>query len=671
MTPLIQQMVASYPQLVHAQDSKHRSALDLASAANKLAMKSAFLWHGRYRITETRPDHISATCYVYRALDEAEKDDAGNPPRVCLKFMRFKAHYQRELVAREMNLDADFVVAVIHHYPPIGQLSQWPEDAFQMKPQDAAGTTPEPGSAVLEEQTNLTKSTAEKMFMIVMPLADRNMFVSLKQERYAGRNMEEVRHVFAQLVRCVEHLHSNGLLHGDVKPLNIVRMGTRWKLIDLDATCRIGKDNVGFKSSSAYVPPETFQIIEHGSRGKRAVLKSCANQEKFRDQCEVGLLLADSSFDIWSLGCILYQLCHPDVLPLFQEAGQDDNISEELDDGAALSKLALWTEETKTAKVSHIKDRLARNLISQLLSKDPSKRPPLSRIVNHPFITGKASVRMIGEVAKYDVFLSYRVQSDSHHASTLYRLLTDRFGLKVFLDKECLEPGKNWKEGFCAGLVSSRVFICLLSKEALNSPTNPKQNLSYLSTDSPCDNVFLEHRFALELKQLGLIETVFPILIGDVISDRAVTSVDLADVAFLYGNYFHDKCVPNFPDISVHSVELDLSRHMESQGLGSPVSPDRTVASVYKDILEIQGFLLEGDGQEKFVEAAGVVNDLVCAVQQNKSLLGDPAIQRSGSLKDKLAASLRTENEIFRATIIQQEEELRKLREIIAQAAKN
>eukprot|EP01037_Dinobryon_pediforme_P047065 gene47065-60862_t len=140
------------------------------------------------------------------------------------------------------------------------------------------------------------------MFMIVMPLADRNMFVSLKQERYAGRNMEEVRHVFAQLVRCVEHLHINGLLHGDVKPLNIVRMGTRWKLIDLDATCRIGKDNVGFKSSSAY--------------------------EKFRDQCEVGLLLADSSFDIWSLGCILYQLCHPDVLPLFQEAGQDDNISE-------------------------------------------------------------------------------------------------------------------------------------------------------------------------------------------------------------------------------------------------------------------------------------------------------------------------------------------------------
>ncbi len=41
-----------------------------------------------------------------------------------------------------------------------------------------------------------------------------------------------------QLIRAVGHLHSEGLVHGDIKPLNIVREGERMKLIDLDACCR-------------------------------------------------------------------------------------------------------------------------------------------------------------------------------------------------------------------------------------------------------------------------------------------------------------------------------------------------------------------------------------------------------------------------------------------------
>ncbi len=40
----------------------------------------------------------------------------------------------------------------------------------------------------------LMKGQAERLFCIVMPLADRNLFVAMKQERFAGRNMEEVRH---------------------------------------------------------------------------------------------------------------------------------------------------------------------------------------------------------------------------------------------------------------------------------------------------------------------------------------------------------------------------------------------------------------------------------------------------------------------------------------------
>ena len=78
----------------------------------------------------------------------------------------------------------------------------------------------------------LTKAQAQKLFLLVMPLADRNLYTSLKQERWAGRDMDEVRHVFRQLVNCVAHMHSKGMLHGHLKPSNIVRCARtlRWTL---------------------------------------------------------------------------------------------------------------------------------------------------------------------------------------------------------------------------------------------------------------------------------------------------------------------------------------------------------------------------------------------------------------------------------------------------------
>ena len=69
----------------------------------------------------------------------------------------------------------------------------------------------------------LTKQQAQKLFLLVMPLADRNLYTSLKQERWAGRDFDEVRHVFRQLVNCVAHMHGKGMLHADLKPSNIVR----------------------------------------------------------------------------------------------------------------------------------------------------------------------------------------------------------------------------------------------------------------------------------------------------------------------------------------------------------------------------------------------------------------------------------------------------------------
>ena len=42
-----------------------------------------------------------------------------------------------------------------------------------------------------------------------------------------------------------------GIIHGDLKPLNAVRVRDKWKLIDLDAAAHLSGGFVGLKSSTA------------------------------------------------------------------------------------------------------------------------------------------------------------------------------------------------------------------------------------------------------------------------------------------------------------------------------------------------------------------------------------------------------------------------------------
>jgi serine/threonine protein kinase len=77
---------------------------------------------------------------------------------------------------------------------------------------------------------------------------------------------------------------------------------------------------------------------------------------------------------MWCLGAILYYLCTGETLFL-------NNASDNVTDNNSLLQLFEWTDATKNEKLSKIAttneklNELARNLVSRLLSKDPSKRP--------------------------------------------------------------------------------------------------------------------------------------------------------------------------------------------------------------------------------------------------------------------------------------------------------
>ena len=377
-----------------------------------------------------------------------------------------------------------------------------------------------------------------------------------------------------------------------------MRLEGSLRLIDLDSCVSYVDMQYGVaKTDSGYIPPELLYMIDGVAGIRRYSIND--NMEVVWDRELYDLVVAHPSQDMWSLGAILYYMCTGKTLFWTDSA---ENI-----DAENLIDLYHWRSEYKSNKVSKVSDVMARNLVSQLLSKLFDKRPSATRVLFHPFISNRAVARMPGDEPEFDLFLSYRVNSDFKHVELLYNLLTKK-RLKVWWDKVCLEPGMPWEEGFCNGLAKSRAFVPLLSREAIKHPTIDNQNFEKLTQDSRCDNVFLEHRLALELRAMGLIEKIYPVMIGDKQGGQ-------------YSAYFQSGCHPSAPDVYVESVEAKVREHLDRQGLGAPIESNVTVKKVLSSIMSNQGGFIEGMDEVAFVNVINTILDMLRHVDHGEECM--------------------------------------------------
>ena len=135
-------------------------------------------------------------------------------------------------------------------------------------------------------------------YCLVLELADVNLSHALTHERFAG-DWPLVRRVGLDLIRALAHLHECGRIHADLKPLNIVRIGGSWQLIDLDVSCRIGAAFGEKVPSSGYCPPEMARVL------RRAAALDGALDPKLLAEYSC----ASVAYDLWSLGCVLFHMC--------------------------------------------------------------------------------------------------------------------------------------------------------------------------------------------------------------------------------------------------------------------------------------------------------------------------------------------------------------------------
>ncbi|XP_057433070.1 serine/threonine-protein kinase AFC1-like isoform X2 [Lotus japonicus] len=139
-----------------------------------------------------------------------------------------------------------------------------------------------------------------------------SLYDFLRKNNYRPFPVDLVRELGRQLLECVAFMHDLRLIHTDLKPENILFISSEYVVPDYKVTFRSPKDPISFKrlpKSSA------IKVIDFGSTAYEHQGHNYIVSTRHYRAPEVILGLGWSSpCDIWSVGCILMELCSGEAL---------------------------------------------------------------------------------------------------------------------------------------------------------------------------------------------------------------------------------------------------------------------------------------------------------------------------------------------------------------------
>lgn len=224
---------------------------------------------------------------------------------------------------------------------------------------------------------------------IVMPAAERNLMSILVQER---STFDGIRQIMFQLCHSLRCMHEKGMVHADMKPLNVVRQiaaegrGDNFVLIDFDATVTVGTP-IGMKTSTAYIPPE---LVTKDPTSGDPIVKSEANRADQR----LDTLLAHPTFDVWGFAVIMFRALTRDML--FQSDDSDNCSQDELEkimlwnpaDVKRIQQVLLSTIPKNFSDVETVHLFQVTELMSWMLQPEPQHRPQsFADVLEHPYFS--------------------------------------------------------------------------------------------------------------------------------------------------------------------------------------------------------------------------------------------------------------------------------------------
>ncbi|RHZ16055.1 hypothetical protein DYB31_006247, partial [Aphanomyces astaci] len=412
-------------------DQHGRPVLSVADPFIGAFLMGQLYFANRYEIADGPPVHVSATSVVndddmmttwtkaFELWDsDPADDDAGSGGgglsshtfrrycdqtygvqlHVALKFMKLEDSYRREISQRR-HVHAKYILPLL--------------PSFTLDDDDVASPTTTSHHVTCSSVGNgQTLSLADYPHVVAMPAGDRTLHDILVKER-PGRG--DIQAMLLNVAQCLAHLHGCGIVHGDVKALNVLRVHHQLKLIDLDAATPVGEFFQRSTCTSGILPPEMFVHLDtttamrqhyeaycrqagdatgaaamwrqHRPRSGYVVrldpvADSQPSQRNNSVELPYALIPMSPSMDIWAFGCLVYLL----VTGLHLVTTDIHlNIPAEY-----MAIAATWTDLALDVKLeANVDDIAARDLLRRLLRVDPAHRISMAAALEHPYFTAQ------------------------------------------------------------------------------------------------------------------------------------------------------------------------------------------------------------------------------------------------------------------------------------------
>ena len=120
------------------------------------------------------------------------------------------------------------------------------------------------------------------------------------------------RYIWKEMLECVSAVHAHDIVHSDLKPPNFVMIQGRLKIIDFGIANAIQDDTVNVHREQQvgtpnYMSPETLVDTNAGRHASNLQAAAAQHQQAHHHS---KLMKVGKASDVWSLGCILYQIVY-------------------------------------------------------------------------------------------------------------------------------------------------------------------------------------------------------------------------------------------------------------------------------------------------------------------------------------------------------------------------